>query len=98
MEHNDATRNPFPSLKSLQRLAISESGFVFDPASGHNFTVNETGLDILRALQKDNDLEKLLQDLSLQYEVSGRELERDILEFAGLLRDYVGEWQESSEL
>ncbi|MGD8558974.1 MAG: PqqD family protein [Gammaproteobacteria bacterium] len=82
--------NPFPPLTSLQRLAISESGFVFDPASGHNFTVNETGLTILRILQKDNHLIPLLDKLANEYEASPRELERDVLEFAGVLRDYVG--------
>lgn len=83
--------NPFPPLTSLQRLAISESGFVFDPASGHNFTVNETGLTILRILQKDNRLTPLLDTLAEEYEASPRELERDVLEFAGVLRDYVGD-------
>jgi len=83
--------NPFPPLASLQRLAISESGFVFDPVSGHNFTVNETGLSILRLVQKDNELAPLLEKLSLNYEASSRVLERDVLEFAGLLRDYVAE-------
>jgi len=81
----------FPPLANLQRLAISESGFVFDPVSGHNFTVNETGLVILRLLQKNNQLNPLLDNLIDEYDVPRRELERDVLEFAGLLRDYVGE-------
>ena len=85
------SNTPFPPLSNLQRLAISESGFIFDPASGHNFTVNETGLTILRLLQKDNELESLLDQLTGKYEVSQRELERDVLEFAGLLKDYVGD-------
>ena len=83
--------NPFPALANLQRLAISESGFVFDPVSGHNFTVNETGLSILRYLQKNNDLSTLLSLLQHDYDISPRELERDVLEFAGVLRDYVSE-------
>jgi hypothetical protein len=87
----DDSTNPFPPLTSLQRLAISESGFVFDPVSGHNFTVNETGLTILRLAQKDNELTPLLEKLAIDYEASPRVLERDVLEFAGLLRDYVGE-------
>ena len=90
MQPNDDA-NPFPPIASLQRLAISESGFVFDPASGHNFTVNETGLTILRLLQKDNQLATLLKKLADQYDATPRELERDVLEFAGVLRDYVGE-------
>lgn len=87
----DISTSPFPPLSNLQQLAISESGFIFDPSSGHNFTVNETGLTMLRLLQKDNELGPLIKKLKEKYEVSQQELERDVLEFAGLLRDYVGE-------
>jgi hypothetical protein len=80
-----------PSAQSLRRLAISESGFVFDPVSGHHFTVNETGLEILRRLQKDQDLSGLLRSLAQEYSVSDRELERDVLEFSGMLRKLVGD-------
>lgn len=91
-QNNNSTGNDtFPPLANLQRLAISESGFVFDPVSGHNFTVNESGLVILRLLQKDNQLTPLLDHLANEYDAPRRELERDVLEFAGLLRDYVGE-------
>jgi len=34
--------------KRLSSLAVNESGFAFDPASGHTFTLNRTGLVILR--------------------------------------------------
>jgi len=87
---NDSS-NPFPPLTNLQRLAISESGFVFDPVSGHNFTVNETGLTLLRLLQKSTELENILTELSQDYEVSQREAERDVWGFAGVLRDFVGD-------
>lgn len=80
-----------PSADTLKRLAISESGFVFDPVSGHHFTLNETGLVLLRRLQINCELEPLLDQLSQEYDASKRILERDILEFAGVLRDYVGE-------
>ena len=42
------------SLALFQRLASSESGFVFDPVSGQSYTVNETGLALLRLLQNNN--------------------------------------------
>jgi len=87
----DVNSTPFPSLSNLQRLAISESGFVFDPVSGHNFTVNETVLSILRLLQKATDVEPLLSQLSKVYEAPQRDIERDVLEFAGVLRDFVGD-------
>jgi hypothetical protein len=80
-----------PSSQSLRRLAVSESGFVFDPVSGHHFTVNETGLEILRQLQKEQNLPELLALLAEEYSVSTRELERDVVEFAGMLRKFIGD-------
>jgi PqqD family protein of HPr-rel-A system len=89
--NNDKPGALLPSSQSLRRLAISESGFVFDPMSGHHFTVNETGLEILRHLQKDRDMQELLALLAQEYSVGTRELERDVLEFAGMLRKFVGD-------
>ena len=80
-----------PSADVIRRLAISESGFIFDPNSGHHFTVNETGLEILQYLQKNQELAGVYEALKNEYDVDERELERDVMEFAGVLRDFVGE-------
>ena len=82
---------PFPPLSILQRLAVSESGFVFDPVSGHNFTVNETGLVILRLLLKNTEIEPVLAQLEQDYDISHRDAERDVLEFATALRIFIGD-------
>ena len=79
-----------PPREVLRRLAISESGFVFDPASGNSFTVNETGLAILRGLQHSHDLQTLSETLLRDYDIKPRDLERDLLEFASTLREYFG--------
>ncbi|MCG6971204.1 MAG: PqqD family protein [Gammaproteobacteria bacterium] len=80
-----------PSADSLRRLAISESGFVFDPVSGHNFTVNDTGLVILRRLQQNQDFSRLLQELEQEFQADSSEIERDVIEFIGMLREFVEE-------
>lgn len=36
----------------LQSLAISETGFIFDPQTGQSFTVNATGLLVLDLLKQ----------------------------------------------
>jgi hypothetical protein len=79
-----------PSTEVLNRLAVSESGFVFDPASGHHFTVNETGLVLLRLLQKQQRLDQVLDSLRETYDAEAREIERDTLEFISTLRENVG--------
>jgi len=39
-------------MSHLALLAISDTGFVFDPRTGHSYTVNATGLAILRSLKQ----------------------------------------------
>lgn len=82
-------QNLLPDPKTLERLAISESGFVFDPVSGHSFTLNETALTILRLLQKNRRIAALRQQLLDDYEVDETTLDRDLLEFLGSLRDQL---------
>lgn len=79
-----------PPQDVLNRLAISESGFVFDPASGHNFTVNETGLVLLRLLLKYPRLDQILAELNAEYDAPAREVERDVVEFISAVKEHVG--------
>jgi len=79
-----------PPQDVLNRLAISESGFVFDPASGHNFTVNVSGLVLLRLLLKHQRLDQILNELEAEYDASRRELERDVVEFISAVKENVG--------
>ena len=53
-----------PSASSIRRLAISESGFVFDPCSGRSFTVNDTGMEVLKALQEGLSFDSLRAQLA----------------------------------
>ena len=78
--------NHLPTADVLQRLAISESGFVFDPATGHSFTLNDTGLDILRFLQTQTDMNALVHYIGVHYQVDPKQLERDLADFLNQLR------------
>jgi hypothetical protein len=82
-------RNLLPDSRVLERLAVSESGFVFDPVSGHSFSVNETGLEILRSLLDSRKLDSLRERLVQEYDVDETTLERDLFEFLGSLRDQL---------
>ena len=76
--------------EAIRRLALSESGFVFDPASGQSFTVNETGLELLRLLQKTSKLEDILTDLDQRYQGEREEIGRDVEEFVASLSEQLG--------
>ena len=76
----------FPKAEVLNRLALSDSGFVFDPVTGNSFSLNATGLAIVRRLQRGESLERIVETLQEEFEVEPRTAERDLIEFATLLR------------
>ncbi|MDX8389683.1 MAG: PqqD family protein [Mariprofundaceae bacterium] len=76
----------FPNDEIIQRLALNESGFVFDPINGLSFTANDTGLFILRSLQQKREMVDLQALISEHFSVDASTSERDIVEFAGQLR------------
>ncbi len=89
MSNSENEAPVIPTGETLRRLAISESGFVFDPVSGHNFTVNDTGLLILRHLQQNQDFSTLVKRLQQEYDATPNDIERDVIEFIGMLREFV---------
>jgi hypothetical protein len=75
-------------LGRLRDLAISESGFLFDPYSGATFTLNNTGRSILRLIQDGRGVEEIESALRKKFEVAEEDLRSDIYEFVNLLKEY----------
>jgi hypothetical protein len=74
-------------LERLKDLAISESGFLFDPYSGTTFTLNNTGKFILQLLMEGKGIEEIEAALRDKFEVGEEDLRNDIYEFVNLLKD-----------
>ena len=72
-------------LESIKRLALSDTGFVFDPASGRSFTANGTGLLLLRLLQTHDTVKKIVSLVQKEYDVEQAELESNIVDFVKAL-------------
>ncbi|MBI4957656.1 MAG: HPr-rel-A system PqqD family peptide chaperone [Myxococcales bacterium] len=73
----------------LRQLAVSESGFVFDPLTGHTFTVNAAGLAVLAGLKAGLDVDAIAVGLGASFEVEGGEdVRRDVDDFVLRLREH----------
>ncbi|MBL8636815.1 MAG: PqqD family protein [Myxococcales bacterium] len=75
------------SATHLKDLALSDTGFVFDPYTGATFTTNATGLAILQALREGLGRSAIIDRLRERFDVHG-DLESDITEFYQLLRQH----------
>lgn len=79
----------FPDPAVVARLALSDSGFVFDPVTGRSYTVNATGLAVLRTLGKAAGLADVLDAVGAAFDGDPATIERDVIEFAAQLRSQL---------
>ncbi|MCB0276752.1 MAG: PqqD family protein [Calditrichaeota bacterium] len=75
-------------MSRLNQLAINDEGFLFDPSTGESYTVNPSGLHILKALKANLSVEDITKSLQGNFDMVPSEAERDVLDFMGHLRTY----------
>jgi type IV secretory pathway TraG/TraD family ATPase VirD4 len=69
-------------------IAISDSGFVFDPTTGESYSLNPLGVEILTLL-KDGDDQKEITNFVLQkYEVDSDTFENNYYDFLNMLKQF----------
>lgn len=71
----------------LRDLAISDTGFLFDPHTGSTFSVNESGLLVIAALREGASRAAIVARLRDAFEIpETSDVERDIDELLHLMR------------
>ncbi len=73
-------------MKLLQDLAISDTGFIFNPLTGESFSLNETGLYIIQLIKKGLDFQEILENLVNEFDVDPVDAEKDLQDFIEMLR------------
>lgn len=77
-----------PDINRLRTLAISETGFVFDPVTGYTYNLNPMATDLLRRLQKGDPPGAVLAHLKEDYDADPNDIERDWEQFLERLKEY----------
>lgn len=75
-------------LPHIKDIAVSESGFVFDPFSGATFTLNTTGQFIVRALRDGLSREETVMQLRKEFDGAPDKVEDDLQDFVRLLGEF----------
>jgi len=66
-------------LKKLNELAISETGYIFNPESGHSYTANDTAVFIIDNLKKEASPQDIIKKLCDEFDVDRNTAEQDTL-------------------
>lgn len=72
----------------ISRVEVSESGFVFDPRTGSTFTLNHTGLKILRLLREGRSRDEIIGDFARDYGIEAGEAQRDVDDFVVAVKSF----------
>jgi len=71
-----------------KNIAISDSGFIFNPSSGDSFSANPIGLEIIRLLKEEKTKEAIMTEITEKYAVDKSTFEKDINDFLLMLSSY----------
>ncbi len=71
-----------------KNIAVSDSGFVFNPTTGESFSVNPIGVEIIEMLKKEKTIEEINESLTNRYNADSITIDKDISDFLSLLSQF----------
>ena len=71
-----------------KNIAISDSGFIFNPSSGDSFSANAVGLEIIRLFKDGKSKDEVISTITQNYAVDASTFEKDINDFIQMLSSY----------
>jgi PqqD family protein of HPr-rel-A system len=71
-----------------KNLALSETGFLFNPGNGDSFSLNPIALEVVEMLKAGKDEAAIHAALLTAYAVDADTLEKDLYDFLNRLRQY----------
>lgn len=75
-------------MKIKKNIAVSDSGFIFNPATGESFSVNPIGIKVFQLLKDQKTKEQITKVFMEEYDVSEGNLDNDLHDFIGLVEYY----------
>ena len=75
-------------MRIKKNVAISDTGFLFNPSTGDSYSVNPVGMEIIRLLQQDKSKDAIMQTIMSDYICDESTFEKDYYDFTTMLRNY----------
>lgn len=72
-------------MKIKRNIALSDSGFVFNPTTGDSFSTNPIGLEIIKLLKDDQNAEQVKKHILSKYMTDEATFEKDYYDFVNML-------------
>jgi hypothetical protein len=71
-----------------KNIAISDSGFIFNPSTGDSFSTNQVGMEIIRLLKENKSKEEVISGVVSKFNVDEATVEKDLSDFSLMLNNF----------
>lgn len=75
-------------MKIKKDLAISDTGFLFNPTSGDSYSLNPVGIEFFKLIQSNESDEQIIQQITTEYAIDKSTVEKDLYDFKMMLTNY----------
>lgn len=75
-------------MRIRRNIAISDSGFIFNPDTGESFSTNSIAIILFQMLKEGRDFEQMSREIQDKYHVDSKTFEKDYQDFLNMLSQY----------
>ena len=75
-------------MKISEEVKISDNGFVFNSKTGDSFSLNPSGLEMIKMIGENKDFDEIRSLFLEKYQVEELTFEKDFYEFCALLKHH----------
>jgi len=75
-------------MRLKKNIALSESGFVFDPSTGDSYSLNEEAKEIVRLMNENKSAGEITDSMVDLYDIDRPGFEKYYFDFVGTLKQF----------
>jgi hypothetical protein len=75
-------------MRLNKNIAVSETGFIFNPSTGDSFSTNPIGQDIIRLLKDNKTPKQIAKSITDKYSIDESTVEKDLNDFFQMMQSY----------
>ena len=75
-------------MQIKRNIAVSETGFVFDPTSGESYSINKEGQKIIALVKEGKTPEEIRVSMCGEYDIDPASFEKYYYDFMGMLKQF----------
>jgi hypothetical protein len=75
-------------MKIKSNIALSESGFIFNPNTGESFTLNPTGHELFMLIREGKDYHEIKEYILENFDTEETTFEKDFEDFIHMMTSY----------